>query len=201
MPEDPEPAGNLSRRAVIASAAIVPVAAIRAAAQTPVPSALTGDEMKILDAFVDRLIPSDETGPGAREAGASTYINRVLAGFNASEKAGFTQGLASTDTFARKTHGSAFADLAAEKRDEVLTAIDEGKADGFPNSRAFFARVRRLTLEGMFSDPYYGGNKGFAGWDLIGYPGPRLAVSPDEQKMKIQIKPMRTSVWGNTNGH
>lgn len=201
MPEDFETTGNVSRRAVIVSAAIVPIAAIRSSAQTAPPSALSADEMKILDAFVDRLIPSDENGPGAREAGASTYISRVLAGFNASEKAGFSQGLASTDAYAHKAHGSAFADLAADKRDAVLTAIDEGKADGFPNSRAFFTRIRRLTLEGMFSDPYYGGNKAFVGWDLIGYPGPRQAVSPEEQKMKVQIKPMRTSVWGNNSGH
>ncbi len=199
MPEDSVSSG-ISRRSVIASAAIVPIAAIRSAAQAA-PTALSADEFKIVDAFADRLIPKDENGPGASECGAAIYIDRVLAGFNASEKTGFRQGLASTDAYARTVHGAAFAELSADKRDAVLTAIEGGSAEGFPTSRAFFTRIRRLTLEGTFSDPYYGGNKGFAGWDLIGYPGPRLAVGPDDQKMKIQIKPVRMSVWGNNSGH
>lgn len=77
--------------------------------------------------------------------------------------------------------------------------MEEGKAEGFLKSAAFFNRVRRLTLEGTFGDPYYGGNKGFAGWELIRYPGPRLAVSLQEQKM-TSIKPLRVSAWGGRYG-
>jgi hypothetical protein len=60
--------------------------------------------------------------------------------------------------------------------------------------------MRRLTLEGTFGDPYYGGNKGFAGWDLIRYPGARLVVSLEEQKM-APIKPTHVSAWGSNHGH
>ena len=67
------------------------------------------------------------------------------------------------------------------------------KAGFTPDSRTFFHRVRQLTLEGMFGDPSYGGNRGFAGWDLIRYPGPRMAVAPDEQKLREPIKPLRAS--------
>ena len=94
------------------------------------------------------------------------------------------------------THNAAFADLTPEVRDELLTSMDNGTAAGFPVASQFFARVRRLTLEGMFSDPYYGGNKNFAGWDLIRYPGPRLAVAPEDQKMSTPPKPYRRSAYG-----
>jgi hypothetical protein len=33
----------------------------------------------------------------------------------------------------------------------------------------------------MFGDPYYGGNQDYVGWQLIGYPGLRLAMSPQDQ--------------------
>jgi hypothetical protein len=57
-------------------------------------------------------------------------------------------------------------------------------------------------LEGMFGDPHYGGNKNFAGWDLIKYPGPRPAVSPEMQKMGEPIAPYRRSAWGpEHSGH
>jgi gluconate 2-dehydrogenase gamma chain len=105
------------------------------------------------------------------------------------------------DAFARQTHGSAFADLAPDKQDAELTALQENQATGFTGSSAFFFnRMRRLTLEGTFGDPYYGGNKDFAGWDLIRYPGARLAVSAEEQKM-APIKPAHASAWGGNHGH
>jgi hypothetical protein len=65
-----------------------------------------------------------------------------------------------------------------------------------PDSRTLFNRIRQLTLEGMFGDPWYAGNSGFAGWDLIRYPGPRLAVSAEDQRLKEPIKPLRTSARG-----
>ena len=86
-------------------------------------------------------------------------------------KARFSKGSAGVDTLARSTHNSAFAELSAEVRDELLTTMDNGAAAGFPNARAFFNRVRRLTLEGMFSDPYYGGNTNFAGLGYDSLPG------------------------------
>lgn len=208
MPEEKETGpearefGNVTRRSIIVGAAIVPIAAIRSAAQAPAP-ALTPDQLKLLDAFTDRLIPKDGNGPGASECGAASYIDRQLSGYLAGEKAAFVQGLAAVDAFAQKSQGKPFVELTPEAKDAVLTEMDNGTATGFtPNSRTFFSRVRRLTLEGTFSDPYYGGNKGFAGWDLIGYPGPRLAVSDEEQKMKVAIKPAHLSAWGGmTNGH
>jgi hypothetical protein len=49
------------------------------------------------------------------------------------------------------------------------------------------------TLEGTFGDPHYGGNLGFIGWELIGYPGLRLAVTADQQKMNAALEPLQSS--------
>jgi gluconate 2-dehydrogenase gamma chain len=193
--------GEISRRAVIASAAIVPVAALTAAAQTPPPSALSAAQLRILAAFVDRLIPKDELGPGASESGVPEYINRSLGDYLAGEKPAFIEGLEATDALSRRTQNAAFADLTPAQQDGVLTVMESGSAEGFPNARAFFNRARRLALEGMFGDPYYGGNKNFAGWDLIKYPGPRLATSADDQKMGIDIKPYHHSAYGSGENH
>lgn len=187
---------QITRRTVIASATFVPLAALTASAQAP-QTALTSAQLRTLEAFIDRIVPKDELGPGAVECGAGNYMNRSLAGALAAEKEAFIEGLAATDTLARNTHGMGFADLSPEIRDELLTGMDNGTAAGFPNARQFFARVRRLTLEGMFGDPYYGGNRNFAGWDLIRYPGPRLAVGPEDQKMSTPPKPYRRSAYGN----
>ena len=188
---------SMTRRTVLASATLIPLAAIaaapqRAAAQAPA-TALTPDQRQILDAFIDRLVPKDELGPGAVECGAGDYIDRCLADYLAAEKPLFLEGLANLDVFALRTQGIAFATLPADKQDAVLTAIDNNQA---PNLRGFFNRVRRLTLEGMFGDPVYGGNKNFAGWDLIRYPGAKLAVGPEDQSMKTPPKPYRRPLYG-----
>jgi gluconate 2-dehydrogenase gamma chain len=201
MAEEDKQTGNISRRSVIASAALVPVAAITSAAQQAGESALSPAQLRTLEAFVDRLIPKDDLGPGATECGVAVYINRSLGDYLSPEKAAFIAGLEATDAFARRTEDRAFADLSADKQDALLTAMDNGTAAGFPDARAFFGRVRRLALEGMFGDPSYGGNRNYAGWDLIRYPGPRLAVSPDDQKMGVAIKPLRASAYGNGHGH
>ena len=193
---------DLSRRDLMVTAAFVPLASLigagTAAAQAvpAVPSALNPAQMKILEAFVERLIPKDELGPSAAEAGAQIYIDRVLAGPNANEKGTFIDGLTSMDAFAKTSQGAAFAELAPDKRDAVITAVEAGTAQGFPNARQFFNRARRLTLEGMFGDPYYGGNKNFAGWDLIRYPGPRPAVDAEMQRMDAAPAPYHRSAWG-----
>ena len=192
---------DVSRRSVLATAALIPVTAISSAGQPPQP-ALPASERRTLEAFVDRLIPRDGNGPSAVECGVANYIDRSLAGFLATEKAAFLEGLAAVDAFARGAHGQPFAELAPAVRDDVLLAMENNTASGFASgSAAFFNRVRRLTLEGMFSDPYYGGNRGFAGWDLIRYPGARLAVSPEEQKMSVPAKPVRASAYGGSHGH
>jgi gluconate 2-dehydrogenase gamma chain len=201
------PPEEISRRAVIVSAALVPVAALAQApapASAPATTALSDSQLRILAAFVDRIIPKDELGPSASESGVPEYINRCLGDYLAAEKPAFIDGLDSTDAFARRSQTRAFIDLTAEKQDAVLTAMDSGNAEGFANARAFFNRVRRLTMEGMFGDPFYGGNKNFAGWDLIRYPGPRLATTAADQKMGVEIKPYHHSAYGaagETHGH
>jgi gluconate 2-dehydrogenase gamma chain len=183
---------DLSRRTVIA---FVPLSALVVRAET-----LGANERKILEAFMDRLVPKDEHGPGAVECGAANYVDQQLAGALAAEKTNFVAGLTAIDAFARRTYDRPFAALLTNETDAVITAMENGSAAGFANSRAVFNRIRRLTLEGMFSDPHYGGNANFAGWDTIRYPGPRLAVGPAEQSMTGEIKPYRRSAWPVTGG-
>ena len=43
-------------------------------------------------------------------------------------------------------------------------------ANGLP-ARTFFGTLYQNVMEGMFSDPIYGGNRDKAGWKMIGFPG------------------------------
>lgn len=85
----------------------------------------------------------------------------------------YRRGLGFVDAYATAKSGKAFADLAEAEQDAVLTDIAADKATGFdgPSGKAFFTQLRNDTIEGMFSDPMYGGNRGMVGWALLGFPG------------------------------
>jgi hypothetical protein len=53
------------------------------------------------------------------------------------------------------------------------------------------------TLQGMFGDPVYGGNKQFAGWDLIGYPGVRMPVPANFQKIGVSVPKAHKSTYAD----
>lgn len=152
-------------------------------AQTPT---LSAPELATLAAVCARIIPTDETGPGATEARAAQYIDRALGGWLAPSRETYVAGLTALDDTARKRNGRRFVELSSADQDAVLTEIE---------TSPFFALVRTHTIQGTFCDPGYGGNAGFVGWDLIGYPGIRLAVTADDQRMASPPKPIRRSAY------
>lgn len=189
------PAGMVTPASADPAAAGVQAAGVAAIAREPL-EALTAAEADVLEAVCARLIPSDENGPGATEARAARYIDRALAGFLAPNRQAYAAGLAALDRHAVKVHGTAFQQLAPADQDAVLKEVEAGKAEGLPaGPSSFFNLVRTHTIQGTFCDPFYGGNADFVGWDLLGYPGVRTIVTPDDQRIGITLKPNHKSAY------
>src|ERR1700746_3416449 len=213
--EDPGAPNALSRRSLfkqlglagaattISGTSLAPSAAAPspppASAQIPAREALetlTAAEADMLEAFVARLIPSDENGPGATEARAAHYIDRALTGPLASSRAAYAAGLAALDAYAQSRKGAPFAALSGKDQDDILSDLERNVATGFtPNPVAFFELVRTHTIQGTFCDPYYGGKANFVGWELIACPGIRMAVGEEEQRMKPKPQSVRGSAY------
>lgn len=186
----------ITRRELLKAAAVVPLA--RAFQPSGAPATLTANEMELLNAIAARLIPNDAHGPGAVEAGATRYIDRALGGALAASRPAYASGLAALDRYAQSSRGKAFRELSATDQDSVLIDVETGAATGFTGSSAqFFAMVLGHTHQGMFGDPYYGGNQDFAGWDLVGYPGVRTMVTATDQKNleADRLKPNHKSAY------
>ena len=147
---------------------------------------LNHDQAATVAAFTERLMPGAPGKPGALDAGVLNYIDLALAGTYADLQDFYRRGLAQLDQYCRQTHRSPFAQLAAARQDEVIAALEEGKATGFawPTAREFFSTIRTHTMEGMFADPVYGGNKDFAGWRLVGFPGAQPIFTPLDMQSK-----------------
>ena len=191
---------EILRRAAAAGAATAvsgrALAQLGGAREESSPEALDEPLYRLLEAVVARLIPSDANGPGALEAGAARYIDRALDDALVASLDAYTQGLAALDAHAREMHGRAFVDLVPEIQDAMLEQLERDGLDGFmPSAAAFFEMMLAHTLEGTFGDPYYGGNRDFIGWDLLGYPGIRLAVTAAEQRLEPPREITRMSAY------
>jgi gluconate 2-dehydrogenase gamma chain len=137
-------------------------------------------DAETIAAFTERLMPGAPDKPGAAEAGVLNYIDLALSGAYADLQDFYRRGLVQLDVYCRKTYNEPFVRLDARRQDEVITALEHGKATGFtwPAAEAFFNTIRTHTMEGMFADPVYGGNKDFAGWRLVGFPGAQAVFTP-----------------------
>jgi gluconate 2-dehydrogenase gamma chain len=147
---------------------------------------LNRDEAATVAVFTERLMPGAPGKPGARDAGVLNYIDLALAGAYAELQDFYRRGLAQLDQYCRKTYREPFVRLSAGQQEAVITAIEEGKATEFtwPTAQAFFNTLRTHTMEGMFADPVYGGNKDFAGWRLVGFPGAQAIFTSSDMRSK-----------------
>jgi gluconate 2-dehydrogenase gamma chain len=140
------------------------------------------EDAATIEAFTERLMPGAPGKPGARDANVLNYIDLALAGAYADRQDFYRRGLAQLEAHCRAAYNESFARLSPAQQDETIAALESGKAAGFPwpSAEDFFELVRIHTMEGMFADPIYGGNKDFAGWRLVGFPGAQPTFSPQD---------------------
>ena len=152
---------------------------------------LADDQVATLRAAVARIVPP--SGPGdwsAADVGADSYISALISGAGriyaggpyrsrfarfqklsrvkrigwgretARLRALYTKGIAQLDSMA----GGSFAAVPAPVQDAILTELDDSGSD-------FFSALYNHTLEGVYSHPVYGGNKGYRAWSTLGYAG------------------------------
>lgn len=145
----------------------------------------TEAEAQTVAAACERILPRDESGPGAADAGVAIYIDRQLAGPYGRDRHRYTQppfapsfpehgyqgkenpreiyrsGIAQLNNGPR-----AFTALTPAGQDEKLRSLEK---------TLFFQLLRTHTIEGFLCDPLHGGNAGLIGWQLVGYPGPLMS--------------------------
>lgn len=199
---------QFSRRAVLMQlgasglAALTPGAALAqnryAELDTQPWSYLDGNEARFLASMADVLIPEDDF-PSASQAGVVDFIDLQLAGPYGQGAGLYLEGpfgdgtpeqgwqadhtpasLIRTGIARLERDDTRLVDLDADEREEFVTRLSEGKDFdlGDVPAKTLFDEIWALVKEGYFADPIYGGNKGYAGWEMVGFPGAH-AYYPD----------------------
>ncbi len=163
------------------------------------PTYFTNTEWAFVNAAVARLIPSDDNGPGAIEAGVPEFIDRQMETpyghgalwymqgpfvTDAAPEFGhqlklvprdiYRVGIAALERWSKANQGKPFAELEPSAQDDILQRLEAGQIDlqDLP-AKLLFGQLLQNTHEGFFSDPQHGGNRGLVGWKLVGFPGAR----------------------------
>jgi gluconate 2-dehydrogenase gamma chain len=158
---------------------------------------LNVEEAAFVEAMVDHMVPADDLTPKGTDIGINVFIDRALAGawgkgdrlyMQGPWKPGvpsqgyqlpltpaqlYRAGIEATNVHCQKTYGKPFDRLDEKQREEVLLGLSTAKIkfdSGLP-VRPFWTTVYETVVEGMFSDPIYGGNRNKAGWRMVGFPG------------------------------
>ena len=125
---------------------------------------------KTLQALVDCLIPPDDF-PGAYDAGVCDYLTRLFETDLRDEAEFFMTGLDSIDLEARARFGEPFSCLTSDQQISTLEAIQQDDVLTpwpIPPQR-FFDMLVSTTVEGFYSDPQQGGNRGGVSWVMTGF--------------------------------
>jgi len=134
---------------------------------------LTAHQTETLGALAEHIVPKD-SDPGARDAGAVEYIERVLAGNQAFKLPLYAAGLEGVDQTSRLMFGGDFVRLPFQEQTSVLKAIESGEGPAeiwkTVSSQEFFRLLWNHVLEGFYGPPEEGGNKDYASWKMIGFP-------------------------------
>jgi gluconate 2-dehydrogenase gamma chain len=160
------------------------------AADAPALEFLTRSEAQTIEAAMVRIFPDDDLGPGASQAGAVYYLDRALAGAERRLQQFYRSAIKQLDRLAIGRFGRRFDACAHAEQDLLIAAMASGDLPEFgdsPSGAEFFEALRAHTIEGVFSDPVHGGNRDFAGWRLLGYPGPQPSYSHAEQQLDAVI--------------
>jgi gluconate 2-dehydrogenase gamma chain len=155
------------------------------------------EEAAFVETLVDHMVPADNLTPKGTDVGINVYIDRALAGawgkgerlyMQGPWKPGvpsqgyqlpltpaqlYRAGIVATNAYCRAQYKKSFDQLDEKQREEVLVALSSGKLkfENGPPANVFWTTVYQTVMEGMFSDPIYGGNRNKVGWKMIGFPG------------------------------
>lgn len=120
----------------------------------------------LIEAALDRLLPSEPGEPGARDVNAVGYLDRVLQEPEL-EPARYLdvvrEGVSYLDQYAIERGAPRFAALDGAGKDAVLKAFETA-----PRGVLWIRRVLYFALEALLGDPVHGCQPGEVGWKWLG---------------------------------
>lgn len=142
-----------------------------------------------LDAVLNHLLPSSDSGPGAKELQATNYLHQVITEqpIEQAEKDFILKGVGWLNSYSNSQLQQPFSDLNFQQKEQMLRAISGSQA-----GKNWLNTLINYLYEAMLSPPVYGGNPNGIGWQWLkhqaGFPLPKEGTRFYEIPSRYQIK-------------
>ncbi len=138
---------------------------------------LNEEEIKLLDAIVEQIIPTDDF-PGGKWANVSNFIDKQLDTYYRIHQSAYREGLAAFSNTVTQMTNKKFEELPFGEQTAILEKTEKGEFQGDywkdHSAADFFDMVRQHSLQGFYGSPIHGGNRGYISYRMIGIDYPNV---------------------------
>lgn len=126
--------------------------AIQVTASQPQPLRFfTEEENRALIEMSERIIPADDSSPGARAAKVNEYIDLIISQSPEPTKQTWREGLAAVNKMSSERFGKPFADAGVDQQIEVLKEISKNEKAPQTMEEKFFRTIKYATVDGYYT--------------------------------------------------
>lgn len=169
---------KVSRRQLLKSAAgasaISALPRYAFASQRDIEKIIVNEPWLTINAVLNHLLPSSNSGPGAKEIQATNYLYQTMTQqpIDSDEKAFIYKGEGWLNGYSQSQLSKGFSLLTNTEKETMLKAISASKA-----GENWLNTLLNYIFEAMLSPPIYGGNPNGIGWQWLkhqsGFPLPK----------------------------
>ena len=111
----------------------------------------TEEENRTVIEMSERIIPADESSPGAKATRVNEYIDLVVSESPEITKQNWREGLAAIDNMSRDKFGRAFAAATVDQQIELLKQISKNEKAPSTVEERFFRTIKYATVDGYYT--------------------------------------------------
>ncbi|HXG92046.1 MAG TPA: gluconate 2-dehydrogenase subunit 3 family protein [Blastocatellia bacterium] len=109
------------------------------------------EENRTVIEMSERIIPADDSSPGAKAARVSEYIDLIVSESPEVVKQTWREGLAAINKMSREKFSKSFADASVEQQVELLKEISRNERDPKTVEERFFRTIKNATIDGYYT--------------------------------------------------
>lgn len=111
----------------------------------------SAQENKTIVEMTERIIPADESSPGAKAAGVNEYLDLVISASPEDLQKHWREGLAAVNKKSQEMFGKDFADSTVEQQVALLTEISKNERSPRTIEERFFRTIKNGTIDGYYT--------------------------------------------------
>lgn len=111
----------------------------------------TAEENRTVIELSERIIPADDSSPGAKAARVSEYIDLVVSESPDATKQNWRDGLAAVNKLSRDKFKQGFADASVEQQIDLLKEISKNERTPTTVEERFFRTIKNATIDGYYT--------------------------------------------------